>query len=452
MLISHNYSKKKIKNVIIIHRDLKFLNWGEICFNSPMNPSLDATKTICTHFIIHFSASGGASVLCTLAVQGVRGQLLPLWQGAAHGWPQAERGSAHGCWQLPPAKHSPRWQIRLQRWFSQGSVLLHVRPQEMSCRWHGMLLRCCEAEEETVTLIAETNTKVNQTVGPGGKVTSCFPMHHFWVRYVQGGHFSSLWQLWNTKWERSMLGECYWWLCSNAACICTVLSHLGGRTRASLCTCFCTLEALCHMRWAGTRQWAHSDMSAHQNLQGRIRKSRGIWAVWQHHVTLLPNKPEKHPKMMLKVNQVFDFQQGTSETWPIKGRWDYSTHWTASRAHSFHGGRAPGSGGGHSWACSRRPGGTCAPHSGQTREKPMTRLLMDSRAFIRCVLQAEAKSASPQFETSIRLKLWSIYTTKCKHDGFQLQVFDQKCGKQKLNLLQLVSAFLPVLYLAVGHC
>lgn len=71
------------------------------------------------------------------------------------------------------------------------------------------------------------------------------------------------------------------------------------------------------------------------------------------------------------------------------------THWTASRAHSFHGGRAPGSGGGHSWACSRRPGGTCAPHSGQTREKPVTRLLMDSRAFIRCVLQAEANSASP---------------------------------------------------------
>lgn len=31
-----------------------------------------------------------------------------------------------------------------------------------------------------------------------GGLTSCFPMHHFSVRKVQGGHFSSLWQLWNT--------------------------------------------------------------------------------------------------------------------------------------------------------------------------------------------------------------------------------------------------------------
>lgn len=28
-----------------------------------------------------------------------------------------------------------------------------------------------------------------------GRATSCFPMHHFSVRKVQGGHFSSLWQL-----------------------------------------------------------------------------------------------------------------------------------------------------------------------------------------------------------------------------------------------------------------
>lgn len=43
------------------------------------------------------------------------------------------------------------------------------------------------------------------------------------------------------------------------------------------------------------------------------------------------------------------------------------THWTASRDHSFHDGRAPGSGGGHSLACSHRSGGTCAPRSEQTK-------------------------------------------------------------------------------------
>lgn len=35
-----------------------------------------------------------------------------------------------------------------------------------------------------------------------GSLTSCFPMHHFSVRKVQGGHFSSVWQLWNTGIKR----------------------------------------------------------------------------------------------------------------------------------------------------------------------------------------------------------------------------------------------------------
>lgn len=40
------------------------------------------------------------------------------------------------------------------------------------------------------------------------------------------------------------------------------------------------------------------------------------------------------------------------------------THWTASRGRSCHDGMSPGSGGVRSSACSRRSGGTCAPHSG----------------------------------------------------------------------------------------
>lgn len=46
-----------------------------------------------------------------------------------------------------------------------------------------------------------------------------------------------------------------------------VSSHLGGHTRVFLYTCFCTLVALCRRRWAGTRRWVHSDMSAHRNLK-----------------------------------------------------------------------------------------------------------------------------------------------------------------------------------------
>lgn len=47
-------------------------------------------------------------------------------------------------------------------------------------------------------------------------VTSCFPIHHFWVRWVQGGHFSSPWQLWSTEWDKgqSMTLEmfCFSWV------------------------------------------------------------------------------------------------------------------------------------------------------------------------------------------------------------------------------------------------
>lgn len=67
--------------------------------------------------------------------------------------------------------------------------------------------------------------------------------------------------------EREMLGEHIQWQFLNAVWTFTVLSHLGGHTRVFLCTCSCTLVALCHRRWAGTRQWAHSDTSARQNLQ-----------------------------------------------------------------------------------------------------------------------------------------------------------------------------------------
>lgn len=42
---------------------------------------------------------------------------------------------------------------------------------------------------------------------------------------------------------------------------------------------------------------------------------------------------------------------------------DCGTHWTASRVHSFHGDRAPGSGGGRSSACGHRSGSICVPPS-----------------------------------------------------------------------------------------
>lgn len=46
-----------------------------------------------------------------------------------------------------------------------------------------------------------------------GSLTSCFPMHHFSVRKVQGGHLSSLWQLWNTGikqgHEQKISAACY---------------------------------------------------------------------------------------------------------------------------------------------------------------------------------------------------------------------------------------------------
>lgn len=51
---------------------------------------------------------------------------------------------------------------------------------------------------------------------------------------------------------------------------------------------------------------------------------------------------------------------------------ELDTHWTASRVHSFHGDKVPGSGGGHSWACSRRSWSTCAPRSENKRTKTLT--------------------------------------------------------------------------------
>ena len=50
-------------------------------------------------------------------------------------------------------------------------------------------------------------------------------------------------------------------------CTVAISSHLGGHTRVFLYTCFCTLVASCRRRWAGTRRWVHSDMSARRNLK-----------------------------------------------------------------------------------------------------------------------------------------------------------------------------------------
>lgn len=45
-----------------------------------------------------------------------------------------------------------------------------------------------------------------------------------------------------------------------------LIYYLGGHSHVFLYTGFCTLVALCHREWEGTRQRAHSDTSAHQNL------------------------------------------------------------------------------------------------------------------------------------------------------------------------------------------
>lgn len=52
---------------------------------------------------------------------------------------------------------------------------------------------CCVAATRDADQSAAARGGVRGT--SRASVTSCFPIHHFWVRWVQGGHFSSPWQL-----------------------------------------------------------------------------------------------------------------------------------------------------------------------------------------------------------------------------------------------------------------
>lgn len=141
--------RKRRQSSLALHRGGTLEFWekqGSSLRESSTWRNKDHLHKLCNYFCFQpldvqlFSVA----VFCTLAVQVERGQLVPLWHGAAHGWPQSGRGSTQGCWQPRSAVQSPLWQIRLQECISHGSALLHVRPHEMSCRWHGMLLRCCK--------------------------------------------------------------------------------------------------------------------------------------------------------------------------------------------------------------------------------------------------------------------------------------------------------------------
>lgn len=179
---------------------------------------------------------------CTFAVQVVRGQLLPLWQVAEHRWPQSGRGSVQGCWQPPSGRHSARWQSRLQRCISQGSSLLHVRPQEMSCRWHGILLRCWELKETSVTWFFPLITRTSHAIMTAGHYLML--THAPFLNEVGAGWTFVLAVAVVKHYIRRKQHLKLLWKAVKLAVI--VISYLDGHTRVFLCTCFCTRVALCH--------------------------------------------------------------------------------------------------------------------------------------------------------------------------------------------------------------
>lgn len=186
-------------------------------------------------------------------------------------------------------------------------------------------------------------------------------MHHFFVRYVHGGHFSSLWQLWNTKREINVSIVIYLWLMCTFFC----LNSPGWSHSCLLVHMFLHSGGFVPQGMGGYKtvipQW-HASSS--KPTEEGIGTPERIWAVCN---IMTPSCQTYYHED--EVSTWFFFLKGgiaMTHKHSLSAENACRTYWTASRAHSFHGDRAPGSGGGHSWACSRRSGGTCAPHSGQT--------------------------------------------------------------------------------------
>lgn len=83
----------------------------------------------------------------TFALQDVVGQGEEGWHGAIQGWLQYSLGITQGCLHSSSIRHSPLWQILLHLCIPHFNIWLQRSPQEMSVRWHGILLRSWKREE-----------------------------------------------------------------------------------------------------------------------------------------------------------------------------------------------------------------------------------------------------------------------------------------------------------------
>lgn len=145
-------------------------------------------------------------------------------------------------------------------------------------------------------------------------------MHHFWMRYVQGGHFSSLWQLWNTKWERNVRRTYPMTIFKCSVNIYSFISP-GWSHSCLLVHMFLHSGGFVPQAMGGYKtvspQW---HVSSSKPANRGIREPHGLWAVWQHHGTLLPNTIPQRKKE----------QQHKDDVKTLSNFWDLANKYRAA--------------------------------------------------------------------------------------------------------------------------
>lgn len=173
-----------------------------------MNPALDVTKTICTN-CNQFSATGSPAVRSGSVLY--LGSAGGAWAAAAFMtrsgarvatvWTRQHAGllAATFCYAITPVAN-PSAAVH----FTQQSFITRQATRNvLQMTWDVTAFLWVDGKTDALIMPINKRKWLMQMCDVR-EVTSCFPMHHFLVRYVQGGHFSSLWQLWNTKQETNV--------------------------------------------------------------------------------------------------------------------------------------------------------------------------------------------------------------------------------------------------------
>ena len=130
---------------------------------------------------------------------------------------------------------------------------------------------------------------------------------------------------------------------------------------------------------------------------------------------------------------------------PVKVMTDFlrlkrsGTHWPASRGHSCHGDRVPGSGGGHSRVCDCRSGDTCGPRSGGETHRDtlgstsvLTETHANSRIYTRSVISSWPNRTIRV--TNASKKQWTPYMRKSHKQPEWLTSSCDRIVREQVNI------------------